>query len=80
VRPSANAPVKPENCNRYLPRRSPILRRRHEQQSPGAMVPAAVGLAARSQWYCVVNAAVYVVADEGVVIEWDWAPLSDQLA
>src|SRR5260370_882794 len=43
------------------------------------MAPPAAGLAAVVRKYCVVKFAVYVVADEGAVIECDCAPPSDQL-
>jgi hypothetical protein len=43
------------------------------------MEPLAVGLAEVVNWYCVVNAAVKVAGDDGAVMEWICAPLSDQL-
>jgi hypothetical protein len=42
----------------------------------GLTVPPVVGLAAVVNEYWVVKLAVYVVAEEGVLIECDCAPLS----
>src|SRR5258708_1798907 len=75
------APVKPENV--YPPFAAALTDWTVPALShvvAGLIAPPALGLVAVVNWYWVVKLAVYVVADAGAVIEWDCAPLSDQLA